>query len=195
FVTFALQDVTAELFGKEKSGTVAAFGDFNSDKQTDIFVIREGSEVVIFLADSKSPYFKPKVQITKDILPKDTVVTSVVPGDYDGDSQMDVLLTAQIKPGRTTVFIFWGNNQTLDTSGWLTLNKTFTDQPLIMDFNGDMIPDVFGVTSPPLTEVCFLSSRNPEWHNALSSSVKMRVPHSNAFIDLNRDFTAGESPV
>lgn len=42
FVTFALQDVTAELFGKEKSGTVAAFGDFNSDKQTDIFVIREG---------------------------------------------------------------------------------------------------------------------------------------------------------
>lgn len=91
-----------------------------------------------------------------------------------------------------------------------------------------MIPDVFGVTSPPLTEVCFLSSRykvqlrhlifpaalkdwrtsfnndgflyfcnsrNPEWHNALSSSVKMRVPHSNAFIDLNRDFTAGESPV
>ncbi|XP_024151714.1 T-cell immunomodulatory protein [Oryzias melastigma] len=190
FVTFALQDVTAELFGKEKSGTVAAFGDFNSDKQTDIFVIREGSEVVIFLADSKSPYFKPKVQITKDILPKDTVVTSVVPGDYDGDSQMDVLLTAQIKPGRTTVFIFWGNNQTLDTSGWLTLNKTFTDQPLIMDFNGDMIPDVFGVTSPPLTEVCFLSSRNPEWHNALSSSVKMRVPHSNAFIDLNRDFTA-----
>uniref|UniRef100_A0A3B3DW73 Integrin alpha FG-GAP repeat containing 1 n=1 Tax=Oryzias melastigma TaxID=30732 RepID=A0A3B3DW73_ORYME len=174
FVTFALQDVTAELFGKEKSGTVAAFGDFNSDKQTDIFVIRE---VVIFLADSKSPYFKPKVQITKDILP------NVVPGDYDGDSQMDVLLTAQIKPGRTTVFIFWGNNQTLDTSGWLTLNKTFTDQPLIMDFNGDMIPDVFGVTSPPLTE----------WHNALSSSVKMRVPHSNAFIDLNRDFTAGDS--
>lgn len=29
--------------------------------------------------------------------------------------------------------------------------------------------------------------------NALSSSVKMHIPHSNAFIDLNKDFTAGES--
>uniref|UniRef100_A0A8C7Y244 Integrin alpha FG-GAP repeat containing 1 n=1 Tax=Oryzias sinensis TaxID=183150 RepID=A0A8C7Y244_9TELE len=167
YSTLALQDVTTELFGKENHGTMAAFGDFNSDKQTDIFVITEDSEVVIFLADSKSPFFKPKVLITKDILPKDTVVTSVVPGDYDGDSQMDVLLTAQIKTDKTTVFIFWGNNQTLD-----------------------MMPDVFGVTSPPLTEVCFLSNRNPRWHNALSSPVKMRIPHSNAFIDLNKDFTA-----
>lgn len=39
---FGLQDVTVDLFGAENVGTVAAFGDFNSDKQTDIFVIREG---------------------------------------------------------------------------------------------------------------------------------------------------------
>lgn len=39
--TFALQDVTTDLFGGENNGTVAAFGDFNSDKQTDIFIIRE----------------------------------------------------------------------------------------------------------------------------------------------------------
>lgn len=31
--------------------------------------------------------------------------------------------------------------------------------------------------------------------NALTSSVKMRIPHSNAFIDLNKDFTAGESAI
>lgn len=37
-----LQDVTVDLFGSENVGTVAAFGDFNSDKQTDVFVIREG---------------------------------------------------------------------------------------------------------------------------------------------------------
>ena len=39
--TSALQDVTADLFGVENYGTVAAFGDFNSDKQTDMFMIRE----------------------------------------------------------------------------------------------------------------------------------------------------------
>lgn len=38
---FALQDVTADLFGAENHGTVAAFGDFYADKQTDIFIIRE----------------------------------------------------------------------------------------------------------------------------------------------------------
>ncbi|TNN68361.1 T-cell immunomodulatory protein [Liparis tanakae] len=142
---FALQDVTAELFGTENYGRVAAFGDFYADKQTDMFIIRGQSELVIFLADSKTPYFKPKINITKDIFPRDTVLTSVVPGDYDGDSQMDVLLTAQISKSKmTTVFIFWGNNHTLgtastvngcggDMSGWLMLNKTFTDQPLVME--------------------------------------------------------------
>lgn len=39
--TFALQDVTVDLFGSENYGTVAAFGDFNADKQSDIFIIRE----------------------------------------------------------------------------------------------------------------------------------------------------------
>ncbi|TKS69709.1 T-cell immunomodulatory protein [Collichthys lucidus] len=188
YETFALQDVTADLFGAENYGTVAAFGDFHADKQTDIFIIRERSEVVILLADPKPPYFKPKLHITKDTFPKGTVITSVVPGDYDGDSQMDVLLTAQISSKSTTVFIFWGHNQTLDMSGWLALNKTFTDQPLIMDFNGDMVPDIFGVTDVP--EVCYLTNRAPACRDALSPTIKLRVPHSNAFIDLNKDFAA-----
>ncbi|XP_042340207.1 T-cell immunomodulatory protein [Plectropomus leopardus] len=188
---FALQDVTADLFGAENYGTVAAFGDFYADKQTDIFLIREQSELVILLADSKTPYFKPKLNITKEFFPSNTVITGVVPGDYDGDSQMDVLLTTQIQSAAaTTVFIFWGNNQTLDKSGLLMLNKTFLDQPLVMDFNGDMIPDIFGITSSQLTEVCYLTTRSPEWQTALSSPVSMRIPHSNAFIDLNKDFTA-----
>lgn len=38
----ALQNVTAQLFGAEAHGTLAAFGDFNSDKQTDLFVLRGG---------------------------------------------------------------------------------------------------------------------------------------------------------
>ncbi|XP_059928257.1 T-cell immunomodulatory protein isoform X1 [Gadus macrocephalus] len=195
FSAVALQDVTADLFGTENYGTVAAFGDFNSDKQTDLFIIRNQSELVIFLADVKIPYFKPKFNISKDSLPSDSIITSVVPGDYDGDSQMDVLLTTSPKLGEdTTVFIFWGNNQTLDLGSRLELNKTFVDQPLVMDFNGDMIPDVFGILKDGSTEVCLLKDRLVEWHKALSASVKMRVPHSNAFVDLNMDFTAGPVP-
>uniref|UniRef100_A0A8C6TAB4 Integrin alpha FG-GAP repeat containing 1 n=1 Tax=Neogobius melanostomus TaxID=47308 RepID=A0A8C6TAB4_9GOBI len=172
---------------------LSAFGDLNSDKQTDIFVIRKQAEVVIFLADPKIPYFKPKVRINiKDLGAAEPKITSVVPGDYDGDSQMDVLLTTESKDGTTSAVIFWGQNQTLDLNDPLLLNNTFTDQPLIMDFNGDMIPDIFGVINPSHhSEVCYLTTRKLEWKRALNSTVKLRKPHSNAFIDLNKDFTNG----
>ncbi|KAJ8340151.1 hypothetical protein SKAU_G00347840 [Synaphobranchus kaupii] len=191
----ALQDVTTDLFGSESYGTVAAFGDFNSDKQTDIFIIRQQSELVIFLADLKAPYFKPKVRIPKGNFTKDYIISSVVPGDYDGDSKMDVLLTVHTKDKpvwETSVFVFWGNNQTLEAGGRIELNRTFTDEPLVMDFNGDMIPDIFGVVNG-VTQVCYLKERKMVWQPALGSGVKkMHVPHSNAFIDLNQDFTAGK---
>lgn len=38
----------------------------------------------------------------------------------------------------------------------------------------------------------FYAFRVPDCRNALSSPVTMRIPHSNAFIDLNKDFTAGK---
>ncbi|XP_077165665.1 T-cell immunomodulatory protein [Paroedura picta] len=184
---WALQDVTAPLFGDQAFGTVAAFGDFNSDKQTDLFVLRGGSELIIFLADQKEPYFKPKVSLQLK-----SVITSVVPGDYNGDSQMDVLLTTR-PPNQTkadlSVFIFWGNNQSLNVSHNFALKKTFHDEPLIMDFNGDLIPDVFGVpTESGVPEVLIV--RNRTWHLVPGMGGQMYEPHSHAFIDLNNDFTA-----
>ncbi|KAM9122398.1 T-cell immunomodulatory protein [Pangshura tecta] len=183
-----LQNVTAQLFGAEAFGTLAAFGDFNSDKQTDLFVLRGGNELLIFLADQKEPYFKPKVKLSIN----QGVITSVVPGDYDGDSQMDVLLTTQPQNHVTdelSVIIFWGRNQTLDSNRKTVLNKTFYDEPLIMDFNGDLIPDVFGVTNES-DRPQILIGRDLSWHPALDTKSKMYIPHSHAFIDLNRDFTA-----
>ncbi|XP_018613673.1 T-cell immunomodulatory protein [Scleropages formosus] len=190
---FGLQDVTADLFGSEFHGTVAAFGDFNSDKQTDIFIIREQSELVIFLADLAAPYFKLRVRLPKELF-DDEVIDGVVPGDFDGDSQMDVLLTTHPKSKNTEqsyVTIYWGNkNQTLDKSVKTVLNKTFVDEPLVMDFDGDMIPDIFGTTSVSPPQVCYLKGRNVVWQSVLESIPKMRIPHSHAFIDLNKDFTA-----
>uniref|UniRef100_A0A3B1K530 Integrin alpha FG-GAP repeat containing 1 n=1 Tax=Astyanax mexicanus TaxID=7994 RepID=A0A3B1K530_ASTMX len=156
-IASGLQDVTTDLFGTENKGTVAAFGDFNSDKQTDIFIIREQSELLIFLADLKAPYFKPKVHLTKNAFP--SIISSVVPGDYDGDSQMDVLITGHPKSSdgqQTKIIVFWGNNQTLGKA--------------------------------------LINTHWPHYcKTALSTEVKFRVPHSNAFIDLNKDFTAGDS--
>uniref|UniRef100_A0A8C2DP96 Integrin alpha FG-GAP repeat containing 1 n=1 Tax=Cyprinus carpio TaxID=7962 RepID=A0A8C2DP96_CYPCA len=192
-VTFALQDVTGDLFGQENSGTVAAFGDFNSDKQTDIFIIRKHSELVIFLADLKAPYFKPKVHLTKEAFPSDFNITGVVPGDYDGDSQMDVLITGYQKelPGEK-VFIFWGRNQTL---GKVLKIKQRNRRKCFLYIT--LAPLVFGFsacvkkTSAECTKhAVLLFVRQLKCEQALNLEVKMRVPHSNAFIDLNKDFTA-----
>ncbi|XP_055504359.1 T-cell immunomodulatory protein [Leucoraja erinacea] len=183
-----LQEVTGELFASEARGTVAAFGDFNSDKQTDIFLIRAKNQLVILLADLKAPYFKPKPKV---VIPwSDLVITSVVPGDYDGDSQMDVLLTLNSTRNMTGV-VFWGNNQTLDPKVFTILSQSFLDEPLVLDFNGDMIPDIFGTVRGNLRpQICSMIGRNQTWFTALDSVNKMYVPHSHAFIDLNKDFTA-----
>ncbi|XP_070617727.1 T-cell immunomodulatory protein [Erythrolamprus reginae] len=184
----ALQKVTSQLFGAEAFGTLAAFGDFNSDKQTDLFVLRKESELNIFLADQNEPYFKPKVKL----LLRDVLITSVVPGDYNGDSQMDVLLTTRPREQRNadlSVWIFWGNNQTLDINRKFVANKTFYDEPLIMDFNGDLIPDIFGVTSESKRPE-ILIGRNLTWHQMPDAEHAMAKPHSHAFIDMNQDFTA-----
>ncbi|XP_068938656.1 T-cell immunomodulatory protein [Petaurus breviceps papuanus] len=186
----ALHNVTGELFGSEAWGTVAAFGDFNSDKQTDLFVLRERNDLIIFLADQKEPYFKPKV--TLSMKNQSSLITSVVPGDYDGDSQMDVLLTYLPKNHANTellVVIFWGQNQTLNPHNKTVFNRTFHDEPLIMDFNGDLIPDIFGVTNVS-SQPQILMGGNLSWHPVLNTASKMRRPHSHAFIDLNKDFTA-----
>ncbi|ETE72964.1 T-cell immunomodulatory protein, partial [Ophiophagus hannah] len=121
------------------------------------------SELNIFLADQNEPYFKPKVKL----LLRDVVITSVVPGDYDGDSQMDVLLTTRPKEqpnADLSVWIFWGNNQTLDINRKFVANRTFYDEPLIME--------------------------NLTWHQMPDAERAMFKPHSHAFIDMNQDFTA-----
>uniref|UniRef100_A0A493T7F0 Integrin alpha FG-GAP repeat containing 1 n=1 Tax=Anas platyrhynchos platyrhynchos TaxID=8840 RepID=A0A493T7F0_ANAPP len=155
-----------------------------------VLLVFAGNELIIFLADQKEPYFKPRVKLPMKSL--GVVITSVVPGDYDGDSQMDVLLTTRM-PGHgrdeLSLFIFWGHNQTLDLNHKTMLNKTFHDEPLVMDFNGDLIPDIFGVTSDSSKPQIFIGG-NFSWHAALDTQSSMYIPHSHAFIDLNNDFTA-----
>ncbi|XP_044130224.1 T-cell immunomodulatory protein [Bufo gargarizans] len=189
----SLRNVTGDVLGSETRGWVAAFGDFNADKQTDLFIVRGGNELRIFFADLKStPYFSPKVRLSLES--EGAVITSVVPGDYNGDSQMDVLLTTIPRAQAGTdqplsVTIYWGQNQTLSLNNKLQLNSTYSDEPHIMDFNGDLIPDIFGVPSGSQTPLITYGG-NLTMTGGLNTTRSMFVPHSHAFIDLTGDFTA-----
>lgn len=47
---FSLSDVTNKVFSKVPSGLIAAFGDFDADKYTDVFVISHDGELFIYLS-------------------------------------------------------------------------------------------------------------------------------------------------
>lgn len=53
-------DVTPQVFGEVREGIVAAFGDFNSDELTDVFLIRNNMQVLEILYGKES-------RIKKDI--------------------------------------------------------------------------------------------------------------------------------
>lgn len=141
-------DITNVVFGKELDGMPAAFGDFNSDELTDVFVLsNDGRTVKIMLASVEEPLLQSSKELSCDFSEK---ITSVVPGDFDGDVFMDVMVTTfnnatdDLTRGWTNVHILWGNNNSLNCSG---ANNTFIQmkgQPLAMDYNQDMIIDLFG---------------------------------------------------
>uniref|UniRef100_A0A0B6YSC2 T-cell immunomodulatory protein TIP C2 domain-containing protein n=1 Tax=Arion vulgaris TaxID=1028688 RepID=A0A0B6YSC2_9EUPU len=198
-VKCSLSDVTSDVFpGDYRGGIIAAFGDFNADKATDIFILSEnGMSVFILEAD-----IDIRLEGTKftnktfyKVGDKDAKIISIVPGDFNSDSQMDVLVMRKSeneKNSAVTVEIILGNG----TLGhhWLTVNETFRDQPVVIDGNGDMVPDLFGETldgrralwtfqAPDSYSFALFDGKNKTF-------APLKVPQSSAFLDLNGDLSA-----
>lgn len=80
----------------------------------------------------------------------ESVITSVVPGDFDGDALMDVLVTTLDKNrkggGRTltSVHIIWGGATYVNCSNEKEPVVKLIGQPVVIDYNQDMIIDLFG---------------------------------------------------
>ncbi|XP_060587472.1 T-cell immunomodulatory protein-like [Ruditapes philippinarum] len=193
-----LSDVTDKVFSKRPTGLIAAFGDFNADKYTDVFVISDnGKTLYVYLADIEEEFKETKLMTLED---SDLHISSVVPADFDGDLQMDVMVTLHKKGDssyKVSPRIYWGQGSSLNTTtgGFLKL-PDMTDQPLLMDKNADMIPDLFGEKSPGGRYFwIFRTDRNfteekqtvPTGQTTLAS---LRTPQSGAFVDLNNDLTA-----
>lgn len=139
-------DISLLAFGSVREVQPAAFGDFNSDELTDVFVIRNNRRTVeVFLAADEEPLLRASGLACNFSRP----ITSVVPGDFDGDAFMDVLVTTEAdSSGKYShVHIAWGGLDHLNCSssaGRGPLLKLL-GQPLAIDYNQDMIVDLFGV--------------------------------------------------
>ncbi|PNF28016.1 T-cell immunomodulatory protein [Cryptotermes secundus] len=191
-------NITSSVFGLVTGVRPAAFGDFNSDELTDLFVIRgkKKNTMEIMLAREQEPLFQAGHGLS--CMYSDMHITSVVPGNFDGDAHLDLLVTALNKTdphSPTHIFISWGGVNHINCSNVTAMYK-MKNQPLVLDYNHDMVVDLFGENvEGNRTFVVFNANRSipPQlvpMMPAERSKDPLRVPHSHAFLDLNRDFTS-----
>ncbi len=169
-----LRNVSETVFGSHLGILPLAFGDFNADKLTDIFVLasdRERARVSVMLASSQNTfaiqtgmYFEVQESAIHSKLNRLTCylngyeVRAAAPADFDGDGGMDLLVVAEdLDEGGLTAIVLWGNHKQGDggnhvlvcpadamKNGWYADDIKVKDEPLVVDGNGDAVADLFG---------------------------------------------------
>lgn len=190
-------DITSNVFsGGITEGIVAAFGDFNSDELTDVFVLQNDHHMLaILLGNDVDPLLRPGpfCNFTHNVH-----ITSVVPGDFDGDAYMDVLMTVRTTdPNILAVYVNWGDSDKLNCTreGSEPLFR-MRGEPVALDYNKDMIIDLFGLDTDG-RRTFWVFSQTRQAPRAVPMTVppsltasNLSVPHSHAYLDLNNDFEA-----
>lgn len=145
FCYLQASNITSQVFGSSSEGFIGAFGDFNSDELTDVFVIKENGHVLEVLLGSD---VEPLLRNSNSLKCKfdNLQITSVVPGDFDGDAFMDLLITT--KTGKADVlgiYINWGGSDYLNCTDENQPLIKMVGEPVALDYNRDMIIDLFGL--------------------------------------------------
>ena len=61
------------------------------------------------------------------------IITSIMPGDFNGDSFMDVLVTRKDQNPGITVQIYWSDVTKIGIKSNSVLPDKFADEPLLME--------------------------------------------------------------
>lgn len=200
-------DITYPVFGNNVQGQPAAFGDFDSDELTDMFILKDkGQSIEIMFGSNVEPFLKPGTQ-TKCRFNKHQI-TSVVPGDFNGDALMDLLVTvknitetsgwpswfSENDPPNNDldVHILWGGLNVLKCPDEDKPLFSIIDQPLVINYDNNMIVDLFGVKRMPnkttqrmywLFNTTGNFTEQPMPTNISHSAI--RIPQSHGFVDIS----------
>lgn len=138
-------DISQIVFGNLDDAIPSAYGDFNSDELTDVFVLRDDFKTLeILLADQSDVGLLHTSNLRCHY--SSLKITSVVPGDFDGDAFMDVMFTVKLDDRKVGVYINYGGSDHLNcTSNDTEPIITMRGEPMALDFNDDMIIDLFGI--------------------------------------------------
>jgi len=187
------------------SGSVAAYGDFNGDKFTDVFVLDSTlQKLSVHLWQTNSTTFEQLTTASIDVSSDSLYIVNVIPNDFNYDGKMDVLIMAtkekSSKPEKELIMRLYLGNQ-ISFEKYIEVPSSMNIQPTLIDYYGNMHPNLIGypysnATSTPTynlhvwkfnnTNVSIepISIKDAEKGKELC---KFSLPHSNAFIDLDGD--------
>ncbi|KAG0305341.1 hypothetical protein BGZ98_004275 [Dissophora globulifera] len=215
YPTSGLYNVDPNVNLGDIKGTVAAFGDFNGDKYTDIITLSDDqTSFSIYLWDHATWSFSllPTATVVISQLPQPFIITNIVPGDFNHDGKLDVLVMGQADPahnanGELMMRVYLGNIDNGWDPNFITVPSSTSQQPMTFDYNGDMMTDLLGYAFEG-----YQAGISPlsVWKNVYSPSVPGKIfevspinftgdpgpactlsdPHSSAFVDLNGDCLA-----
>eukprot|EP00124_Ichthyophonus_hoferi_P001259 Ihof_evm7s61 gene=Ihof_evmTU7s61 len=167
-------------------GQAVAFGDFNADRRTDLFMLETKTKVSVRLATGQT-FLSPSVSCDIKQIAETAETINVVASDFNFDGYLDVLVTYRdVNPG-VGMALCIGDTHTLSLP---KVVGRLLDQGLVMHYNGDNYPDIFG-EDPAGRRGAYVRDdtgvyKFEVWPNT-GPLAPFTKPHSNAFVDLNGD--------
>ena len=178
-----LTNITSAVFGTtqaNRSFIPAAFGDFNSDKLTDMVVLKHSEKTVAVLLATEQkvvssgddpPLFVARPDSSLECNAPEGSIVSAVPADFDGDGGLDLMIVTKKAIGENkkvlAVWVIWGDvrpGAALDCDKKVKVapikNGTvqeFTSEPVVIDYNRDYIADLLFVTAEGERKVLLFS--------------------------------------
>eukprot|EP01114_Cavostelium_apophysatum_P009861 TRINITY_DN2316_c0_g1_i2.p1 TRINITY_DN2316_c0_g1~~TRINITY_DN2316_c0_g1_i2.p1 ORF type:complete len:678 (+),score=117.31 TRINITY_DN2316_c0_g1_i2:215-2248(+) len=174
------------------SGSIGCFGDFNSDKYTDTFVISEDRlSVTVYLWQYKLYKYSPTTAVVHD-----NNITSIAAGDFNYDGKLDLLVSGFNPPNNvslvpTAYLHLWTGNY--DSFGDSATELPPSDgDVLVFDANADLQLDLFGTQQ---NQRSFWINKQGSFSvlpqpDVPESGLALQQPNANAFVDMDGDCLA-----
>jgi integrin alpha FG-GAP repeat containing protein 1 len=128
-------------------GLIAGFGDFDSDKLPDVFIMTdEGKSLELLKGHLTEPVLRKWTSVKKcSFSGTDETIVGVIPADFSGRALMDVLVITSNKSSdkKFNIWHMRGNGSQLDCvyNASKPLVSGAKSHPFVVDYNGDMIAD------------------------------------------------------
>jgi len=180
-------------------GQIGCFGDFNSDKYTDLFLIvgnNSETRINVYTWDKvKWTFVNSSASIAYPY------ISNIAAGDFNYDGKLDLMVSAKnITFNTTYVRIHLGDHQTLSEEPYAKIDD-INSQVTVLDYNNDLHLDLFGEA-----EVASETNSSQKelkrfiWVNLGDGTFErlpdpnggfpLMNPHSSAFVDMNGDCLA-----